>query len=138
MIELTKDYIDNLKDIITEKDDAKIKEILDELYPADIAELYQELNLQEARSAEYAAGQNRFKRTLVRDPGGDKYHRSNHAEAGTEKMSVAADRTLKIFKTTRSTLFPYTTLFRSQVAEGTPERTDCQTLRGQYGDRRRG
>ena len=48
MIELTKDYIDNLKDIITEKDDAKIKEILDELYPADIAELYQELNLQEA------------------------------------------------------------------------------------------
>ena len=48
MIELTKEYIDHLKDIITEKDDAKIKEILDELYPADIAELYQELNLQEA------------------------------------------------------------------------------------------
>ena len=38
MIELTKEYIDHLKDIITEKDDAKIKEILDELYPADIAE----------------------------------------------------------------------------------------------------
>ena len=35
MIELTKEYIDHLKDIITEKDDAKIKEILDELYPAD-------------------------------------------------------------------------------------------------------
>ncbi|MFQ6927466.1 MAG: magnesium transporter MgtE N-terminal domain-containing protein [Parabacteroides merdae] len=48
MIELTKEYIDHLKDIITEKDDAKIKEILDELYPADIAELYQELDLQEA------------------------------------------------------------------------------------------
>ena len=48
MIELTKDYIDNLKDIITEKDDTKIKEILNELYPADIAELYQELSLQEA------------------------------------------------------------------------------------------
>lgn len=45
MIELTKEYIDHLKDIITEKDDAKIKEILDELYPADIAELYQELDL---------------------------------------------------------------------------------------------
>ena len=69
MIELTKEYIDHLKDIITEKDDAKIKEILDELYPADIAELYQELDL--------------------------------------------------------------------QVAERTSERTDCQTLRGQYGDRRR-
>ena len=48
MIELTKEYIDHLKDIITEKDDAKIKEILDELYPADIAELYKELDLQEA------------------------------------------------------------------------------------------
>ena len=29
MIELTKEYIDHLKDIITEKDDAKIKEILE-------------------------------------------------------------------------------------------------------------
>lgn len=48
MIELTKEYIDNLKDIITKKDDAKIKEILHDLYPADIAELYQELDLQEA------------------------------------------------------------------------------------------
>ena len=48
MIELTKEYIDHLKDIITEKDDAKIKEILDELYPADIAELYQELDLHES------------------------------------------------------------------------------------------
>ncbi|EEF66411.1 hypothetical protein HOLDEFILI_03448 [Holdemania filiformis DSM 12042] len=53
------------------------------------------------RSAEYAAGQNRFKRTLVRDPSGNKYHRSNHAEAGTEKMSVAADRILNIFKPTK-------------------------------------
>lgn len=48
MIELTKEYIDNLKDIITKKDDAKIKEILHDLYPADIAELYKELDLQEA------------------------------------------------------------------------------------------
>ena len=38
MIELTKEYIENLKDIINEKDDAKIKEILNELYPADIAD----------------------------------------------------------------------------------------------------
>lgn len=48
MIELTKEYIENLKNIIANKDDAKIKEILHELYPADIAELYQELDLQEA------------------------------------------------------------------------------------------
>ena len=48
MIELTKDYIENLKSIISEKDDAKAQAMLHDLYPADIAELYQELNLQEA------------------------------------------------------------------------------------------
>lgn len=48
MIELTKDYIEKLRTIITDKDDAKIKDVLDELYPADIAEAYRELNLQEA------------------------------------------------------------------------------------------
>ena len=39
MIELTKDYIENLKSIIEAKDDAKAQEVLHELYPADIAEL---------------------------------------------------------------------------------------------------
>lgn len=48
MIELTKEYIERLKVIITEKEDAEIKKILEELYPADIAELYQVLDLQEA------------------------------------------------------------------------------------------
>lgn len=48
MIELTKEYIDNLKKIIADKDDAKAREILQDLYPADIAELYQELSLREA------------------------------------------------------------------------------------------
>ncbi|MCD8194197.1 MAG: magnesium transporter [Tannerellaceae bacterium] len=48
MIELTKEYIENLKNIIADKDDAKAKELLKDLYPADIAELYQELNLKEA------------------------------------------------------------------------------------------
>lgn len=48
MIELTKEYIENLRTIINEKDDAGIKHVLNELYPADIAELYQELSLQEA------------------------------------------------------------------------------------------
>lgn len=37
MIELTKDYIENLKSIIEAKDDAKAQEVLHELYPADIA-----------------------------------------------------------------------------------------------------
>lgn len=48
MIELTKEYIDNLKGIIAAKDDTKARALLSDLYPADIAELYQELDLQEA------------------------------------------------------------------------------------------
>ncbi len=48
MIELTKEYVENLKKFIESKDDERIKAILNELYPADIAELYQELDLQEA------------------------------------------------------------------------------------------
>ena len=48
MTELTKEYIDNLKKIIEEKDDVKAKELLKDLYPADIAEIYQKLDLQEA------------------------------------------------------------------------------------------
>ena len=48
MIELSKEYIENLKGLIEAKDDAKIQPILQDLYPADIAELYQELSLQEA------------------------------------------------------------------------------------------
>lgn len=48
MIELTKEYIDNLQKFIAEKDDAQIKSILKELYPADIAEAYKELDSQEA------------------------------------------------------------------------------------------
>lgn len=48
MIELSKEYIENLKSLIEAKEDAKIQPILQDLYPADIAELYQELSLQEA------------------------------------------------------------------------------------------
>ena len=48
MTELTKEYIDNLKKIIEEKDDVKARELLKDFYPADIAEIYQKLDLQEA------------------------------------------------------------------------------------------
>lgn len=48
MIEVTKEYTENLKRIVAEKDDANIQQALKDLYPADIAELYKELNLQEA------------------------------------------------------------------------------------------
>jgi magnesium transporter len=47
MIELTKEYIENLAKIIEQKDDAQAKELLKDLYPADIAELYRKLNVQE-------------------------------------------------------------------------------------------
>ena len=48
MIELTKEYIENQKKLINEKEELQLKKILDELYPADIAELYQELDMDEA------------------------------------------------------------------------------------------
>jgi magnesium transporter len=47
MIEPTKEYMENLKRIIEQKDDVRAKEILTGLHPADIAELYQKLDLQE-------------------------------------------------------------------------------------------
>ncbi|GAB6393925.1 MAG: magnesium transporter MgtE [Bacteroidales bacterium] len=47
MIEPTKEYMENLKRIIEQKDDVRAKEILGGLHPADIAELYQKLDLQE-------------------------------------------------------------------------------------------
>lgn len=48
MIDLTKEYIDNLKSLIVEKNDDGIQALLAELHPADIAELFQALNMQEA------------------------------------------------------------------------------------------
>ncbi len=48
MIELTKEYIDDLKKVIDEKDEKKASVILGHLHPADIAELYKELTLKEA------------------------------------------------------------------------------------------
>ncbi|GHT33325.1 magnesium transporter MgtE [Bacteroidia bacterium] len=47
MIELTKEYIENLEEIIVKKDDEKAKALLKDLYPADIAELYKELNVEQ-------------------------------------------------------------------------------------------
>ncbi|MDR0394942.1 MAG: magnesium transporter [Tannerella sp.] len=48
MIELTKEYIDDLKKVIDEKNEKKASEALEHLHPADIAELYKELTLKEA------------------------------------------------------------------------------------------
>ncbi|MDR1115019.1 MAG: magnesium transporter [Tannerella sp.] len=46
--ELTKEYIDDLKNVINNKDKKRATEILENLHPADIAELYTELTLKEA------------------------------------------------------------------------------------------
>ena len=47
--ELTRDYIDNIKELIDKKDKKELSEILEELHPADIAEIYEELNIDEAK-----------------------------------------------------------------------------------------
>lgn len=48
MIELTKEYTEKLKDIIEAKDDLAAINALKELHPADIAEVYQKLSINEA------------------------------------------------------------------------------------------
>lgn len=48
MIQFSDEYIAEFKDIIEKNDIDKAKELLKELHPADIAELYQALNLDEA------------------------------------------------------------------------------------------
>lgn len=48
MIELTKDYIENFRQIIEQKDEVNARNLLQELHPADIAELYKEVDLKEA------------------------------------------------------------------------------------------
>lgn len=48
MVEITKEYINDLKRVIDTKDKEKAAAILKDLHPADIAELYKELTLKEA------------------------------------------------------------------------------------------
>jgi len=45
---LTREYINNLKSVIEKKDDSAALEKLDQLHPADIAEIYENLSLEEA------------------------------------------------------------------------------------------
>jgi magnesium transporter len=46
--ELTREYINDLKSIIHKKDDSAALDKLDQLHPADIAEIYENLSLEEA------------------------------------------------------------------------------------------
>jgi len=46
--ELTREYINNLKSVIHKKDDSAALDKLDQLHPADIAEIYENLSLEEA------------------------------------------------------------------------------------------
>jgi magnesium transporter len=47
--ELTKEYLSNLKKIISDKDESLAVKLMDELHAADIAEIYDDLNIEEAR-----------------------------------------------------------------------------------------
>ena len=48
MTEFTPEYIENFREIIARRDEAEAFKLLHDLHPADIAELYNELNLDEA------------------------------------------------------------------------------------------
>jgi magnesium transporter len=47
--ELTKEYIDNLQEIIKKKDENEARKLMEGLYPIDIAEIYDELHIDEAK-----------------------------------------------------------------------------------------
>lgn len=47
--ELTREFVDDLKVLIENQDNESVSGILEELHPADIAELYEELNMEEAK-----------------------------------------------------------------------------------------
>ena len=48
-IGISKSFFDDLREIIEQKNEHKAKEILRELHPADIAEIYTELDIEEAK-----------------------------------------------------------------------------------------
>ena len=48
MKEFTPDYLENIRRIIAERDDEAARRELADLHPADIAELYRDLDLEEA------------------------------------------------------------------------------------------
>ncbi|MEG1615396.1 MAG: magnesium transporter [Bacteroidales bacterium] len=48
MIRFNEDYISRMRDIILAKDESTVMELLHDLHPADIAELYKAINLEEA------------------------------------------------------------------------------------------
>lgn len=49
LFELTREYIDNLREVIERKDEATSLQLMGELHAADIAGIYKELNIEEAK-----------------------------------------------------------------------------------------
>ncbi|TAJ09026.1 magnesium transporter [Marinilabiliaceae bacterium JC017] len=47
--ELTREFVENLRSLIERKDEAAVSEIIEALHPADIAEIYEELEIEEAK-----------------------------------------------------------------------------------------
>jgi len=48
-VEITREYIDHLKELIENDSRKEIKELTELLHPADIAEVMEDLNMDEAR-----------------------------------------------------------------------------------------
>ena len=51
--ELTRELVEQLQTLIEQKNEAALSEILKELHPADIGEIYEELNIEEAKYLYY-------------------------------------------------------------------------------------
>lgn len=48
-IEITREYIERLKDLIENKNEAEVKTLMEDLHPADIAEIMDDLSMEEAQ-----------------------------------------------------------------------------------------
>ena len=47
--ELTREFISNLRELIGQNDEKSVADLLSSLHPADIAEIFDELNIEEAK-----------------------------------------------------------------------------------------
>ena len=63
--ELTKEYLDELRDRIENKDESGAHKMIEDLHPADIAEIYDELNIEEARFLHIMLGPDKAADVLI-------------------------------------------------------------------------
>jgi magnesium transporter len=63
--ELTKEYLDELRERIENKDESGAYKMIDDLHPADIADIYDELNIEEARFLHIMLGRDKAADVLI-------------------------------------------------------------------------